>query len=185
MARRTVGRRGGFQAPKRQIANDGLTGGLGTSIATIAFGASVGPVKGGFSIFLSMTEPALTLVRTRGALVIEMLTSGGVTNEVTGAVGMIVTSTDAAAAGIVSVPGPLSDIENDWFVYEPFALATESANPPADSRVSHAAFRFDSRGMRKLKFGEALVMVAEAVQLDATTGTVIRLASQFRIQSKL
>ena len=185
MARRFSGRGRSLPAPKRQIANTGLDGSIGTSIGTITFGASVGPVKAPLSIGLTATFPAATLVRTRGALLVEMLVSGGATNEVTGAVGMIVVSSDALAVGITALPGPLSDIENDWFVYEPFALGTEAVNPPADSRVSHASFRFDSRGMRKMKFGESLVMVAEAVQSDATTGTVIRLATQFRNQFKL
>ena len=185
MPRRSSFRGGrGLPAPKRQIGNDGADGSI-NPIATVTFGASIGPIKAGLSAGLTLTEAAATLVRTRGALVLEMLTSGGVTNEVTGAVGMIVVSSDAFAVGISALPGPLTDISNDWFVYEPFALATESANPPADSRVSHVMRQFDSRGMRKLKAGETLAMVIEAVQSDATTGTVLRLASTFRVQVKL
>ena len=186
MGRVVRGRGRSLPAPKRQIANSGLPGGLLVpAIATLTFGASTGPIKAAFSIGLSLTEAAATLVRTRGHLVVEMLTSGGVTNQVTGAVGMIVASQDAFSVGVTALPGPLSDIENDWFVYEPFALATESANPPVDSRVSHVMRQFDSRGMRKLKNGETLVMVIEGVQSDATTGTVIRAAAQYRVQVKL
>ena len=184
MGRVVRGRGRSLQAPKRQIANDGPDG-VFNPIATVTFGASVGPQKAGLSGGLALQEPALTLVRTRGAFVLEMLVSGGATNEVTGAVGMIVVSSDAFAAGIASLPGPLTDIENDWFVYEPFALGTEATNPPADSRVSHVQRQFDSRGMRKLKFGDVLVMVIEVVQSDATTGIVLRLASHFRVQAKL
>ena len=182
---RVVRRRGGaFQAPKRQIANDGADGSF-APIAIVSFGASIGPTKAILSGGLVLLEPALTLVRTRGAFVLSMLASGGATNEVTGAFGMIVVSSDAFAVGVTAVPGPLTDIENDWVVYEPFALSSEATNPAADSQISNWKRQFDSRGMRKLKFGEVLAFVIEAVQSDATTGTVLRLAAHFRIQAKL
>ncbi len=52
--------RGGLQAPKRQIANDGF-GGFGT----LTFGASATATALG-SIGAVILEPALTVVRLRG-----------------------------------------------------------------------------------------------------------------------
>ena len=183
MARRFTGRgRGSLPAPKRQIANDGLES--GPSIATLTFLATTNAVAG-FSVGLLTAVPAATLVRTRGELVIKVLTSGNITNQIAGAFGMIVVSENAFGAGITALPTPLVDIENDWFVYEPFALQLEANNPPQDSIAAHRVVRFDSRGMRKLKDGDVLAMVIEANQTDATTGTVVRAAAHFRSQFKL
>ena len=178
--------RGGLPAPKRQIANETFGDGVvAPPIATNTFGAATAN-KAVFSFGLEMVPPALTLVRTRGLLVVKVLTSGGVTNQIAGAFGMIVVSADAfTVGGVTSLPGPLSDTANDWFVWVPISLAVEAVNPGGDFLLANLVIPFDSRGMRKLKSGDTLAPLVELTQSDATTGTVIRSAFSARMQFKL
>jgi len=174
--------RSGLPAPKRQIGNDGLSG---TGFVTMTVGAStLGNV--GFNTFLLVTAIALTLVRTRGEFFARLRDSGGADNLITGAYGQIVVSENAANVGITAVPVPLTDIENDWFVWVPFTLHADAAvGQPLDSPSAIVRIPFDSRGQRKLKQGEALVSIVEIAQSDATTGTIIDFVHSFRNQSKL
>ena len=180
MARRFAGSRGGLQAPKRQIANDGVDA---SNTGTITMGANVlGQTTLGF---VQVNVPALTLVRTRGAFRVDLQVNGAIRTMYNGAYGIIVVSNQAVAAGIGSLPLPLEQIENDWVVYVPFCLRNEAtAGAPADLG-SHLHLEFDSRGMRKLKDGESLAGVVQIAQDPVITGTVIQVGSQFRMQFKL
>ena len=159
MARGFTSTRRGFQAPKRQIANDGLDS-EGSVVLTFLATDSARAIG---SLALVVTVPAATLVRTRGALAITTRASGTLNNPIAGAVGMMVVSQEAAVVGITAVPTPMDDIENDWFVYEPFAFVAKAAGTePAGTLSSTVLRQFDSRGQRKLKDGDALVVVVEA-----------------------
>ena len=181
MARRQFSGRGRVPAPKRQIANDGLNT---CSNLTATFGAAT-LLKGLLSGFLVAEEAALTLVRTRGMITMGILTSGAANNVITGAYGQIVVSTDAIGVGITAVPGPLTDIENDWYVWVPFALRADTIAEAPVNITSNMAINYDSRGQRKLKNGEALISVIEMCQSDGTTGMVVQFVDSFRNQSKL
>ena len=89
---------------------------------------------------------------------------------VNGAFGIIVVSSDAFAAGTASLPGPLSDAGNDWFVWVPFHFMTGAGASAGDEAL---VFRtsFDSRGMRKLKIGDVTAPVIE-VEADLAGGTI-------------
>ena len=180
MARRSFGGRGSLPAPKRQIANDGVDA-VNYQIITMGVAAS-GAVGLGS---LTLTEPALTLVRTRGSFSMKVRTSGASLNGGNGAYGIIVASTQALAAGLASLPLPMTDIENDWVVWVPFTWFKDATGTNPADLGAHRHLAFDSRGMRKLKLGEALVGVVEVFQEDNTTGTIFEFASQFRMQLKL
>ena len=101
---------------------------------------------------------------------------------VRGAFGQIVVSEDAASIGVTALPGPLSDIENDWFVWVPFTLAFDNVLTEFDSMYFQQV-TFDSRGMRKLKKGDGLVSMLE-VESDLA-GDSIDSNVSFRQQFKL
>ena len=180
MARRFRSSRGGLQAPKRQIANDGVDAG---DSAAITFGATVtGSVAMGR---FQVEEPALTLVRTRGVFTIKCIGSGVNDNRINGAFGIIVVSNEAGVAGLASLPLPLSQIENDWVVWVPFALHVSNTVVTEEDLGSIQQIPYDSRGMRKLKLGESLQEVVEAFQFNGTNGTVLNMINQSRMQFKL
>ncbi len=182
MARRVShGRAGGFKSPQRQIANDGIEI---VSVAPITFGASASGSAIGSVGFL-VAVPAATLVRTRGSVTFRLAASGASNNSIGGAMGMIVVSENAFAAGLASVPLPLDDIENDWFVYEPVTFEASATSIGANNVGSKITRQFDSRGQRKLKNGDVLAMVFELSQETSTTGTVVTATAIWRQQFKL
>ncbi len=183
MARRfTSSRRVGLQAPKRQIANDGI---VLAPTATLTFLATSN-AKAVFSSALALVIPAATLVRTRGMLHIQMLSNGTASNTVTGAVGLMVVSNESFVAGIASLRTPLEEIESAWYVYEPFAMqSVGTGTQDGGSPGRFLTIPFDSRGQRKLKNADTLVAVIEANQTSATTGTVLKASLIWRSQFKL
>ena len=179
------GRGGAFAAPKRQIANDGLDGSVGPSAVTLTFGAAA-LATGVFSVGFQMIESASTLVRTRGIIHLQLQAAGSAITAVTGAIGMIVVSAEAFAAGIASLSTPLDDTERAWYVYVPFAMeSVGSGTQGADSPGRFLTIPFDSRGQRKLKVSDTLVTVIEATQDSTTTGTVLQAGIMWRSQFKL
>jgi len=181
-----VVRRGGgrFQssAPKRQIANDGIEG---ENQATLTFLAT-NVASTVMTLALLLVVPAATLVRTRGHVTFRLRASGAINNSISGAFGMFVTTIEAFNAGIASLPLPLDDIENDWFVWEPFTFWSSAAGGEGAGAYGRSIERtFDSRGQRKLKAGDVLVGIVEGVQISATTGTIVDVNHQTRHQFKL
>ena len=183
MGRRIVSRRGGLQAPKRQIANDGIDD---HNSATLTFLATA-EAEASFEFGALVSIAATTLVRTRGMLSLQLTASGGALNQISGAFGMIVVSQAAfITGGITALPVPMDDLENDWFVYVPFSLmSVGSGTQDGASPGRFLNIPFDSRGQRKLKDGDVMAPIIQAKQVNATTGTVILAGVAFRQQFKL
>ncbi len=176
MARGSLVRgRGGVRPPQRQIANFAFAGDFDGLV--IAGGGANTKFSGSFGG--AVTESAMTLVRTRGefSFVVVGLGAAGLTS---GVFGMIIVSADAFAAGVVSMPGPITDSQNDWFVYEPFTLHTTTAG--FTSNPGFVRQRFDSRGMRKLKLGDT---IAPVVEFEADVASTVDGIYMFRQQFKL
>ena len=170
-------RRSGFgvKPPQRQISNASLDAEI-DGLVTV-----VGLVKGLYTVGLATVTGALTIVRTRGVFSVRAA-AAAVGNSITrGAFGIILVSTDAFAAGVGSVPGPISDDFNDWYVWAPFTLLHDDTTPSDSPHVT--TVQFDSRGMRKSKFGQVAVAVLE-VESDLA-GTALDSAFSMRNQVKL
>ena len=179
MARQFSCGRGGLPAPKRQIANDGFDGFGVVTMSTVAL------VAAGGNTASQITIPAATLVRTRGVVSVSVRSTGATVNHMQAAFGLLVVTAEAVAVGITAVPTPLSQIENDWFVWAGFAFNISNATITQESNRGIITLPIDSRGMRKLKLGDSLVAVLEVRQEDTTTGTVVDFAYALRQQFKL
>ena len=168
---------GRSRAPQRQIANFGLTAEI-DGLTTV-----IGIAKAAYSFFVVLgNTDAATLVRSRGSVIIRASAAAAGDSLVRGAFGMIVVSEDAANIGVTALPGPLSDIENDWYVWAPFTMAFDNTLTEFDSAYFDRVV-FDSRGMRKLKQGDGLVSILE-VESDLA-GDSIDSTVSFRQQFKL
>jgi len=179
MARGFRGSRGGLQAPKRQIANEGVEG-----FATMTFGASASAVVAG-TVGAALTAPAATLVRTRGLLSARVDASGASNAIITGVMGLIVVSLEAfTVGGITSLPTPIDDTERAWVVWQPFSLTATATTPDQGSFGLFSQFPIDSRGMRKMKRDDLLAIIFEGLQVTTSTGTVVKLAYELRFQFK-
>jgi len=179
MARGFRAARGGLSAPKRQIANDGFGG-----LVALTFGANLTAKAIGNAGFL-LVVPAATLVRTRGILGVALSASGSNFNVVTGVLGIKKVAVEAFNAGLASLSTPLEDIEGMWIVWQPFTLFAPATGVGAGNFGIFQKEMIDSKGMRKLKVNDVLAVTVEARQSDATTGTVIEVGYDLRMQFKL
>ncbi len=86
--------------------------------------------------------------------------------DIFGAIGMAVVSDQASAAGIASLPTPITESESDlWYLWKAFGLVSELS---VAGGVNSMTFEFDSKAQRKVGDGEDLVTVVE--NGSATTG---------------
>ena len=170
--------RGGIKPPQRQINNQAVCGEFDGIVVTLA--PTVVKALGSFGIATAVG--AATIVRTRGYFNCAIVAATA-SSLICGAFGIITVSADAFAAGVGSMPGPITDSGDDWYVWEPIVLQNLATDPhEVDGRTSQLT-HFDSRGMRKLKFGEVSAVV---VELSATAaGQTVDLGYSFREQSKL
>ena len=90
-----------------------------------------------------------------------------------GAFGMIVVSDLAIAAGAASIPGPVTDANDDgWFVWQAFNGAQG-----IDSQLTGHVFTFDSRAMRRVEEGFTVAMMIEATGVGVLLGLSLSMYS--------
>ncbi len=97
----------------------------------------------------------LTMIRVRGRLSVKSLVGHTV-----GAYGICVVQEAARAIGITAIPLPWSDASNDAWMYHQFV---ESLTPT----TFNLNMEIDSKAMRKMEDGDALVFVFENAGLNS------------------
>ena len=153
MARRSVvvsGRQN--RGPRR--ATQWLGSALGTDVIALAAGAST------IDQTFAFVEPA-TIVRTRGSI---WVTSDQVatTEHPFGALGVAVVTDQAAAAGVASVPTPITENDSDdWLLWTPFAQSVRFASGIGFDSQAFSRFDFDSKAMRKVDDNSTAVVMIE------------------------
>jgi len=121
-----------------------------------------------------------TVVRTRG--IITVRTDQIVSNEDWfGAYGFCIVTEQARAAGVVSIPTPITEETSDvWFVHGFYAGAVTVGSGTAFQELSRV-FEFDSKAMRTVEEGEAIAVVVE----NASASAGIAFTLKFRMLIKL
>ena len=145
--------------PRRQT----LWGGSVPQTSQTSLAAATKQLFATFSVTTleTFTGVPATMIRNRGVLSIQSDQEAG-DEAVHGAIGMAIVQGQAAAAGVASIPGPVTDSDWDgWALWMPFVhslsfLTAASANQPAQS-----VFHYDSKAMRKINDNEAVVFVIE------------------------
>ncbi len=154
MARRAVTR--SRVTPRKLNTNWGRT--VPTTHTTIAFGAKALIA----SVALSNVGINEVVRRTRGVLGVYSDQSAAMEEQI-GALGFIVVTDLAAAAGAASIPGPVTDANDDgWFVWMPFTQqcavtvggSAVNSNPPGN-------WHFDSKAMRRVEEGFVVAIMVE------------------------
>jgi len=153
MAHRRVGSRSFARPAPRSM----IWIGMALTTQTLAGGSK--DLMGSLSASALLLRP-FTVVRTRINFLFESDATG--TSERThGAVGLIVVKDQASAAGVASVPGPITDTDGEWMMYQPlltafvFRSAVGANSPFGDQYV------VDSKAQRKVGNNEDLIQVAE------------------------
>jgi len=101
----------------------------------------------------------LTILRTVGGIAIQSDQPTAIEQQI-GAWGMILVTDQAAAAGIASIPGPATDIGDDWFVHQTFA----QGGVQADEGAGSTWYAFDNKAKRILDgTGTVVAVVVENV----------------------
>ncbi len=124
----------------------------------------------------SMIRP--TVVRVRGQ-VAHNPSVFSADLDYSGAIGFCIVSLDAFAAGVASIPGPLTDSGwGGWFVWEGFSYHLEFSDATG-FRPTVQIINMDSKAMRKIGVNEALVVVVESGD------NLYEVSAQFRMLLKL
>ena len=102
-----------------------------------------------------------TILRTRGSFMATPASSA-IDQSVVAAWGMYLVTDLAAAAGVASIPGPVTDISDDgWFVWEPILLQYEVVTAVGVDAMFGAVRPFDSKAKRILQEGRQVALVVE------------------------
>jgi len=111
---------------------------------------------------LTPTVPGVTVRRIRGFIHITSDQSGA-TEEQIGAVGVIKVTDNALAVGAGSIPGPITDEDDEgWMLFEPFAQISDMTHQGTVARGSlPPRLEVDSKAMRKVPDGYNLVVMIE------------------------
>ncbi len=107
---------------------------------------------------ISLSNPGLaeTVRRTRGLIQVTSDQGSAFENQSI-AYGMIVVNDLAIAAGAASIPGPVTDEDDDgWFVWVPVMSAGAAVNANDVGRIE-----FDSKAMRRVEEGFSVAVMAE------------------------
>ncbi len=116
-----------------------------------------------------------TVVRSRGMLSVRS-DQIAATEDVIGAYGMAVVSTQASGIGVSAIPTPVTDDNSDLFlVFQAFMHSFHTDNAGANHEPAGDIVMLESKAMRKVEEGNDLVTVVEtATAAGATILTYLR-----------
>ena len=80
----------------------------------------------------------------------------------TGALGKVVVTEKAAAAGVASLPAPLAEVDADWFVYQGMSSSFMFASSVGLDGNGGMHYIIDSKAMRKVGNDDQVVTMFEA-----------------------
>ena len=137
-------------------------------------------------------EDGLTLVRTLGELNTFLTSADVVTSGFHGAVGICKVTEQAAAIGVIAIPGPITDILWDgWLYHRVFsliaadpALTTGGVTAPLQMGAGSASLRLeiDSKAMRKFDALDVQVGIIEVTEIGVAS---MRFFANTRVLDKL
>ncbi len=175
MARRTTG---GFAGRQRASRPNRSWNGLVSSAATNVAGTSK-VLLGSFTPSNSGIDE--TILRSRGMFAIETDNSGA-TEEQVGAFGLIVVTDNAFAAGVASIPGPATDVDDDgWFVWVPIVQRFEFVSAVGVEPQMATQYQIDSHAKRIVSDGQTVAIIVENFGAGGFTINInFRILSQVR-----
>ena len=114
-----------------------------------------------------------TLIRSRGKIGVEAIPDAVTDTDVLG-LGLIVVQGSAADVGGVSVPGPIEDTEADWLWHQFVPLISGGTSESTDlgNNMDRQVVEVDSKAMRRMNVGEAVILVGQLAFGDFATVVV-------------
>jgi len=165
------------QGPKRRTKWEGAAFDISDLDASPAILATV------VSEAILENDPNSTIIRIRGNLCVNNDSTSDA-----GALGIVIVGimlADAAqlAVGVTAFPLPLSAIGSDWLYWDTFTFGEQVTNQADANGLSFDRHIVDNKGMRKVKFNQVLVLVAELTAVEGTP--VVNLFGVLRVLLKL
>ena len=120
----------------------------------------------------------LTILRSVGMISVASDQATNVESQL-GAYGWILVTDVAAAAGIASVPGPLTDASDDWFLYISFAQQSFKGTGQGPQSVQYMV----NSKAKRIFDGDGKVIAVVCENGHATHGLTI--ADEFRVLSQV
>ena len=122
-----------------------------------------------FSASAVVASDDVTVIRTRGELVLSLRSAAGAPDGFTGAVGICKVTSNAAGIGITAVPHPVTDIAWDGWLWYQFFFLRAAIGPVADNEPSYPGSQFaryvvDSKAMRKANLTDNFIAVIEVTE---------------------
>ena len=98
-----------------------------------------------------------------------------------GAVGFQIVTDSAVAAGIASLPTPISEASADYFIYRPYSVDVTFADATGyGDRSADSTFEIDSKAMRKCGHDDDLAVTAQ--NLDPTHSVLVSMIGRILIK---
>ena len=163
---------GRTRSPRRKTS---WGGGLSTTVGGQTISAT-GKTAAAFSAV--QVADGNTVVRTRGELLLTLLTSSVQAGGYVGAFGIAIVTAQAVSIGVTAIPGPIADVGwEGWLYHRMFSclsggIINQGAAADEDQVNSvSAALRLevDSKAMRKINSDMGIVAVLEVTELGAAT----------------
>ena len=166
-----MARRSGFsravlaRAPRRSTAWGIGPGGAGSTVSS-------GPSTAIMGSGSQSTVEGSTVVRIRGQILIQMISAATALDQMGGAVGIGIAQLPAFTAGIGSLPTPITEVDDEnWLWHSFFSLEALAATPTWSSGTGQALrFDIDAKAMRKFDTDRVLY---GAIEIESETGTTI------------
>jgi len=152
------------QSPRRRT--EWFQGVGGTAITSVA-SSSAGFLGGG----VVTTFGEETLVRTRGILDLTMIAVTSPGDGFFGAVGIGLATSAAVAAGIASVPTPITESGWDGWLWHSF-VSVHGGITLIANESSHQRVEIDSKAMRKVQDDMTLFAAFEVVEIGSAVMSV-------------
>ena len=158
------------QFPRRQTS--WALGPGGTASTTLA--TSTSTILGAVAF---ASSDGLTVVRIRGELMLQLLTSSAAAGGFSGAFGIGKATLDATGIGVSALPNPIDDEDWDgWLYHRYYALRSAGVIVLADADAANSVtsslrLEVDSKAMRKLPENEALFASIQTVESGVSNMT--------------
>ncbi len=152
---------------------------VGAGITNLAVAASSATLIGTLNAAALLLRP-FTVVRTR--LVIQFISDQTAVTEFTqAAYGLQVVTEAAATAGIASIPTPITEVNADYFVYQPLMqnFAFVSGVGILSNQGQGNYWTVDSKAMRKVDVDDDIV---QTVELRSATGADIAVEGRMLVK---
>ncbi len=174
MARRTVGR-AVVRAPRRPTFWEGSVNEFTLATGVRGFTTAV-------SEAILENSPNPTLVRVRGEAILTINARTAAGDDAVLGLGLIPQSAAAIAAGVASMPNPVTDIGSPWIWHQMISMRTNIAPPNGTDILGNVRIPIDNKSMRKFDLNQGLVLVAQnlAVQGTLTIRVVVTLRILFK-----